>query len=128
MEEMKDRIRQVRESKELNQSDFAKGIGMSSSSINKIEKGSAPIEERTILAISKKYDVSEIWIKTGIGYMPNGAPDKDPEKSEFLSIYDRLSPASKNLLLKIARDIFEGQNSGAQKDKKIDEPKDQTGA
>lgn len=61
---MYNRIREVRISLNLKQEDFSKQIGLKRSSLSDIERGNAPITERTIIAICSKFKVNEEWLRT----------------------------------------------------------------
>jgi transcriptional regulator with XRE-family HTH domain len=61
------RIKELRLSLEMNQTEFAKSIGIGQSAISHIEKGDNPPEEQTIILICKIHNVNRVWLETGKG-------------------------------------------------------------
>lgn len=66
---MHERIREIRSSLNLNQSDFAKSLGMGSSTLGMMEIGKRNILDRHIKTICSIYNVNEHWLRTGEGDM-----------------------------------------------------------
>ena len=66
---MKERLSEIRKYLKLNQEDFGKKIELSKPSISALENGTREITERTTKDICREYNVNEIWLKTGKGYM-----------------------------------------------------------
>ena len=66
---MNDRIHAVRASVGLTMAEFARRIGMTTSSISLFESGKATPSDRTILAICREFGVNEQWLRTGEGEM-----------------------------------------------------------
>ena len=66
---MKSRIHAVRAQAALTMADFAKRIGMTTSSISLFESGKATPSDRTILSICREFGVNEQWLRTGEGEM-----------------------------------------------------------
>ena len=67
--EISSRILNLRKEMRLNQSDFGKRIGVTSSAICNYENGSRSVGEQVILAICREFNVSEEWLRTGEGEM-----------------------------------------------------------
>ena len=112
MEEIRNRLTQIREAKKLNKTEFAKPLNLDRSTISRMENGSAPITDRNIMVICKIYNVNELWLREGQGdmfktYSQGNSFDK--YKENFFEIFDQLSPESCSLLIKIAEDILESQ-------------------
>ena len=75
---MKSRIKQLRKDLSLTQEQFAKKIDLSRSNYASAETGAVTLTERNIKRISKEFNVSESWIRTGEGEMViNVESDKD---------------------------------------------------
>ena len=73
-ERMKDRIRQVMDSKGMNQLEFAKFIQVSPSALSNIFTGRTQPSLTVVEAIKKKIpDISTDWLMLGIGQMYNAA-------------------------------------------------------
>lgn len=66
---MKERIKQLRNSIKLNQSDFAKRIKISRSALCKIESGENNPSEQTLDIIVREFKVNEEWLRSGTGTM-----------------------------------------------------------
>ena len=104
---MHERIYEIRKSLNLTQKDFATIIGLQPSSFSDIERGQAPITERTIIAICSKFHVNEIWLKTGKGNMFNII---DKKHDEFFEIFDNINPVLQDFLINVAKDLLDAQN------------------
>ncbi|EON71801.1 helix-turn-helix domain-containing protein [Lysinibacillus sphaericus] len=63
------RVKKVRTSMSLNQSDFASRLGVISATISRIEKGNRNITEQMLLSICREFNVNETWLRTGEGEM-----------------------------------------------------------
>ena len=85
---MKDRIKAIRNSKQLSQSEFAKKISVSRSAICKMESGENLPSEHTISLICKEFWVNENWLRNGVGEMFLKRT-KDDEISEMLGKIQR---------------------------------------
>lgn len=69
MEEIKDRLRKVRKTLGMNQSDFAASVGLQQATCSSYENGTRPISDIVILTVCAKYNVNEQWLRTGEGNM-----------------------------------------------------------
>lgn len=67
--EINDRLKLIRKSLEMNQTDFGAKIGLSQTSIGLYEKGSRDLTERIIAQLCQTYSVNEDWLRTGEGEM-----------------------------------------------------------
>ena len=86
------RIKELRNTLELTQKNFADKLGITNAHISKIEKGKTSPSDALIKLISKEYDVNENWLKFGIGDM---FKEIEPSNEE---IFENLMVAStKNL-------------------------------
>ena len=65
------RIKEIRESKKLSQKDFGEEIGVSRDVISNIEYGRVEAKENMIKLILLKFNISEDWLRNGIGKMFN---------------------------------------------------------
>lgn len=64
---MKDRIRQIRTDNKLSMEEFSRRIGVTRSSISKIESGENNPSEQTIILICREFGINEEWLRTGKG-------------------------------------------------------------
>lgn len=104
---MNERIFVLRKSLNLTQREFAEAIGLQPSSISDIERGQAPITERTIIAICSKFNVNEEWIKTGNGNM---FLVYDKKHDEFFNIFKDLNPTLQDFLITTAKNLLDIQD------------------
>ena len=82
---MNTRIKEIREAKGLSQADFAEMLKLKRNSISLIEVGKRNPSDRTIIDICNTFNVSEEWLRTGVGEMFIKTPSStmDQLKKEF---------------------------------------------
>lgn len=66
---MNERIKKVRNSLNISQTDFAQKLSVSRSAICKMESGENYPSEQTIKLICNEFSVNEDWLRTGNGEM-----------------------------------------------------------
>lgn len=66
---MHNRIKEIRVSLGLNQSDFGNKIGLGQAGVSALEKGIRGITDRNIQLICEKFNVNEEWLRSGEGEM-----------------------------------------------------------
>lgn len=71
MNNINDRIKELRKTLGLNQEDFGKKILLVKSGISNMENGSRPVNDKNIKLICQEYNVNESWLRTGEGEMFN---------------------------------------------------------
>lgn len=120
---MRDRIKQVRQHKDidLSQEAFGKRLGVTGTAISRIEGGNRGASEQIILAICREFSVNETWLRTGEGDMfvetapddrlfafmgdvMHGAPDF---RRHLMSVLSRMTPEEWTLLEKKAWELVE---------------------
>ena len=72
--EIRERLLLVRKSKKLNQTDFAKAIGVTGSAICNYENGTRPIGNQVIRAVCREFQINEEWLRSGVGEMDSPEP------------------------------------------------------
>lgn len=77
---MNTRIKEIREAKGLSQADFAEMLKLKRNSISLIEVGKRNPSDRTIIDICNTFNVSEEWLRTGVGEMFIKTPSSTMEK------------------------------------------------
>lgn len=93
------RIKLLRQTLDMSQSEFAKQIGVSQQTLSTLENNSRPLSERNIISLCSVYGVSESWLRTGEGEMFPPPPEEDDELIEafgFLTA-DDVDPWKKRL-------------------------------
>lgn len=66
---MKDRIKMVRKSVGLNQTDFGERIGVKQNTVALYESGSREPSNSVLALICNSFNVNEEWLRTGAGEM-----------------------------------------------------------
>ena len=83
---LENRIKELRKKTGLNQADFGKRIGITKSSVSKLELGENSPSEQTLMLICKTFGVNEVWLRTGEGGSDNMFVKIDPEDRYSLSL------------------------------------------
>jgi transcriptional regulator with XRE-family HTH domain len=104
---MKDRIRAIRKTLKLSQSEFAERIGIKSTALSMVELGKNALTEQNIKLIRMIFNVNDTWLRTGIGEMFIASP----YEKEFFEIYRNLMPETQQALLRLAQDLLESQRN-----------------
>jgi len=98
MNEVNERIRQIRANLKITQKEFCKQIPISQSSLGEIETGVRNVNDRIIQLISTQFKVNKDWIKSGAGNMFD--PEKPDIRLEHLvEIYKQLDKPLQDYLL-----------------------------
>ena len=66
---LKDRIRTIRKTLGLTQTDFGAKIGVKGNTITNYETGLRTPSDAVIISICREFDVNEAWLRTGHGEM-----------------------------------------------------------
>ena len=67
--DINNRVKEVRQSMKLSQAKFAQKIGFSQGGINDVEKCKCGVSDRFIFAMNKYLGINEEWLRTGNGSM-----------------------------------------------------------
>jgi transcriptional regulator with XRE-family HTH domain len=98
---MNKRLKEVRKTLKINQSDFASKIGMAQSGYSQIETGENTLTEQNIKLICLIFGVNESWLRTGEGEMFNPvSKPKDEDEKKLLKMFRRLSPEMRAFVLR----------------------------
>ncbi|MCJ7854866.1 helix-turn-helix domain-containing protein [Lachnospiraceae bacterium NSJ-143] len=114
---MKERIRLIRKERELSQEEFAKKIGLTKTSISKIETGVNTPSEQTIMSICREFNINEEWLRNGTGSMvPVKDVDfeavcrsigvSDPKAKRAIMEYWKLTEQDRELWWKFSERVF----------------------
>lgn len=95
---MNKRLKILRKSLNLTQSEFANSIGIKGSSYCDIENGKASITERTIISICSIYNVNRQWLEFGKGDIFINIIEND-----FLNTFKKLNNNSQKFILNYAK-------------------------
>jgi len=97
MEDIHDRLRQIRANFNLSIREFSKKIGYSHSLYGQVEYGNREPTDRIIDLIVSKYNVNKNWLLSGEGGMFSKI--KDLRLDRILEIYNTVDDSLKNALL-----------------------------
>lgn len=70
-----ERVRALRKSLKLNQTEFGQRIGLKTSAVSKMEQDGSTVIDQNIRLICQTFHVSERWLRTGAGPMENDDTD-----------------------------------------------------
>lgn len=104
---MNKRIRELRKTLELSQKEFADKIGLKQNAISYMEKDGSTVTEQNIKTICSQFSVNENWLRTGDGKM---FLESEKKQREFFEVFDELSPALQDYLIKTAKDLLDTQS------------------
>ena len=119
METVHDRIRYLMNEAGLNQTEFAKRIGIKGSSLSVMLKGETSPSPQTASLICKEFGVTKEWLLEGVGemrpassvaeaistFLGNVLHDKDDFKLKLISALANLNESDWNTLRKISQYI-----------------------
>jgi len=95
------RLKEIRKSLKINQSEFASKIGLAQSGYSQIETGENTLTDQNIKLVCLIYDVNESWLRSGKGEMFNyKAKPKDDDEKRLLDMFRCLSPEMQEFVLK----------------------------
>ena len=106
METVKDRVRFLRQNRNLTQEEFAKKIGLKRSALSLIEIGKNPLTEQNIKLICLTFNVSRDWLESGEGEI---FVSETPEDREFLELYRQLSSEMKDIVFEHVKTLAEAE-------------------
>lgn len=93
---MKERLKLLRKSLGLTQTEFAKKLGMTMQGIQKWEYGTVEIKTSSIMLICSTFNVNPDWLLNGTGEMFSDNANNKQEQSDIISIpyYPEVSAAA----------------------------------
>ncbi|AEB77665.1 repressor [Clostridium botulinum] len=103
---MNERIKELRKLKGLNQSTFAKSLGLSQNHISSIEKGVRGLTTRTINDICRIYNVSPNWLINGTGDIFIDTTEQlytNNEVKEFIEMFLQLDKETQQLIIQLTK-------------------------
>jgi transcriptional regulator with XRE-family HTH domain len=104
---MNERLKEIRKSLKINQSDFASKIGLAQSGYSQIETGENNLTEQNIKLVCLIYNVNESWLRYGKGEMFNNkAKPKDDDEKRLLEMFRCLSPEMRVFVLKKVKECL----------------------
>ena len=108
MDEVRQRIKQLRETLNVSQRDFARRIFISQTLLGDIELGNRNVNNRTLQLISTEFNVNKNWLLTGTGEIFD-APPVDLQLEKLIEIFQQLDDGLKNYLLDQSKGLLKIQ-------------------
>lgn len=106
MNNIGDRIIEIRKSKNLSQEEFGQVIGLSRSQIGCYEKNLRNVSDRAIRDICLHFNINENWLKTGTGDKYE-IPNEINELSKLLADISALNDPRLNSIIKKLSELDE---------------------
>ena len=113
---MKDRIKALRNQLNISQEVFGRRIGITGASVSRLESGENEPSPQTIIFICKEFDVSEDWLRNGVGEMfkaPSSEAERLVKKYQFpdivkklLKVYEGMNEAQQEAVLEYAQRVI----------------------
>ena len=101
-----ERLKKLRKVLNLNQSEFAKKIGMAQNSLSLIETGKNILTQQNINLIGLTFNVSKKWLELGEGEM---FVSDNPKAKEFLELYEQLTPEMQDVIFEHVKTLAEAE-------------------
>jgi transcriptional regulator with XRE-family HTH domain len=105
MELINSRIAVLRHHLKLNQSEFARELGVTSTLINKLEAGKTRLTDTNIRLICFTFKVNEKWLRNGTGEMIDDDAQLSDYERHLLQFFRRLSPKARKMLIEYAEKL-----------------------
>lgn len=102
---MHSRIKQIRSALGLNQTEFAKQLGLSQSTLAMIEVGKRNFSDKHIKIICSTFNINENWLRTGQGEMFSSSL----YEKELIEVFDNLAPETQQYLIFMAKELLNTQ-------------------
>jgi len=99
MEPIHKRIIELREHLGLNQSQFAKEIGVTSQLVNMIESGKSKFKEKNIRLVCLAFGVNEEWLRHGTGEMLDDEAALSERERRLLALFRGMSPTAQEFYI-----------------------------
>ena len=112
-DEVRKRIKQIRQVLNVSQRDFAKRIYISQTLLGDIELGNRNVNDRTIQLISTEFNVNKDWLLTGKGEMFS-APPVDLQLENLVEIFNQLDNGLRDYLLDQSKGLLKIQKEKSQ--------------
>jgi len=124
MDEVNQRIKQIRATLGIPQREFASQVFISQSTFGEIETGTRRVNDRIIQLISTQFNVNRDWIKTGKGEMFR-ADKSSLDLEHLIEIYKQLEKPLQDYLLEQSESLLRLHNENTIT-RKTQEPKPST--
>ena len=109
---MRNRLKEIRKSKKMNQEEFSKKLGISRSHLAGLESGAKNITDRLENDICRIFNVNKAWFENGTGEMFNDPLEDliiDDEIREMAKIYKQLDDNVKKTVLRFMKSSLDNK-------------------
>ena len=114
---MNDRVYKIRNSLNMTMEAFGERLGVTRSTISRIEKGVNNVTEQMMKSICREFKVNYFWLRDGIGDMFNEIPDTildeladeyklDNVEKEIISNYLKMDKETRHMFVNTIKKIF----------------------
>lgn len=111
-----ERVKELRRTRGLTQSEFGEKLGVQNSAISKIERGENIVTDQMRLLISREFNVREEWLRDGVGpmeiqrnrsdeiehFLQDIRTSNQPFRTQLVALLARLTPEEWALLESMA--------------------------
>lgn len=115
---MTNRLKEVRKALRMNQTAFAKHLGITQTAYSMIENGNRPFADKYVKVICSTFHVNEHWLLTGEGDIFLSSP----YEKEFIEIFSHLLPATQQYLLLMAKELLKTQQKLLSSEEELSSP------
>jgi transcriptional regulator with XRE-family HTH domain len=127
MEEIKNRLKKIRQELRMNQSQFSQRLGITQSTYSGIESGREPLTERNMKLICLEFRVNMDWLQYGGDGPIFENQELSFQEKELLDLYEKLIPENQGEILRYITERLELQElRAAQAQGKKDDGKGET--
>ena len=116
MDQINERIKQIRTHLNMTQIKFCKEICISQSSLGEIETGVRKVNDRIIQLISSQFNINKDWIKTGKGAMYS-KEKADIRLEHLIELYKQLNEPLQKYLIEQTESLLKLHNENTIKKK-----------
>jgi transcriptional regulator with XRE-family HTH domain len=103
---MNERVTEIRKVKGLNQTDFARKIGITQASLSLIELGKSKLTEANIRLICLSFGVREEWLREGKGEMLDDEALLSERERYLLELFRKLSPKAQVMIIEYVEKLL----------------------
>lgn len=104
MSEMKDRLKELRNKRNLKQREIAEKINVSVGLVGRWEAGLQPVPEHNVYRICKEFGVRREWLETGVGEMFEPEKTREQQLDDAIDLlFNGLKPELQRAFVRVAR-------------------------
>jgi transcriptional regulator with XRE-family HTH domain len=105
-----ERLQELRKTLNLNQTEFASRLGLTSSSISRLEAGKTILTDQNINLISLTFNINEDWLRNGVGEMFSRNVSSG-ELKRLTDYFCQLQPETRKMILAYAEMLLKNEQA-----------------